>query len=131
MTATYITLPWPEKTLSPNARVHYHEKGKARRRAKNYAYCQALEAERFTPATGEELTLTIRVYPPDRRKRDIDNVFASLKAAIDGIAEAFDFDDVQIKRTILERCNVKKDGLIVLKIEGFNHLPTDQADMVY
>lgn len=88
-----IALPWPPKELSPNARVHWSNKSKA---AKNYRLaCWALcmEAKLTHRDNGNPLHLWIDFYPPDKRKRDDDNLIASFKSGRDGIADALGIDD--------------------------------------
>lgn len=88
-----VTLPWPPKQLSPNARVHWSVKSKA---AKAYrAACHALtkEAKLIAPETDGRLHLWLDFYPPDRRARDDDNMIASFKSGRDGIADALGIDD--------------------------------------
>ena len=43
--------------------------------------------------TTDSPTLTFSYYPPDRRKRDAQNMPHMLKSAIDGIADAMGVDD--------------------------------------
>ena len=60
------------------------------------------------------LRVEIDVYPPDRRKRDLDN---TLKASLDAMAKggAY-FDDNQIAELSLIRCEVVRGGKIVVRI---------------
>lgn len=52
----------------------------------------------------ERLAVTIRLWAPDKRKRDIDN---TAKAILDSLAKAYVFgDDEQIDRLEIERCGV-------------------------
>lgn len=89
-----VTLPWPDKDLSPNARIHWRRKSRLVKMARQAAWGAVLEARRQANAIrGERLHLTWVFCPPDRRRRDADNIIASLKAANDGIADALGFDD--------------------------------------
>ena len=83
---------WPHKALSPNSRVHWVVKARAtagdRFAAKvNARVAGAHKLKLDRPA----VKLTFR--PPDRRRRDQDNLIASCKAILDGIAEALGIDD--------------------------------------
>ena len=62
-----------------------------------------------------QLKIEILLYPPDRRKRDIDNV---LKPLLDSLqhAGAFD-DDSQIINLIIKKKDVKKEGYVFVNIE--------------
>jgi len=83
-----IELSWPRRELSPNARAFWAVVSVARRRAKSDAF---YAAKASGIAAGKRLKMTF--CPPDNRIRDIDNAFASCKAALDGIAAAWGVND--------------------------------------
>ena len=88
-----VVLPWPSPKLSPNAREGHWA---VRRRASTAARHEAFVITRlvFKAKPGwEAAKLDIEFCPPDRRRRDRDNLIASLKAATDGIADALGIDD--------------------------------------
>ena len=88
-----LTLPWPLKDLSPNARVHWTRKSKA---AKTYRYACSMmaKADHITiPCETGPIHLWIDYYPPDRRSRDDDNLIAAFKSGRDGLADALGIDD--------------------------------------
>lgn len=96
-----LTLPWPPKDLSPNARVHWSKRSKA---AKAYREACFWEAKRLLAAGGwqdlpaeGDLHLWLDFYPPDRRHRDDDNLIAAFKAGRDGIAEALKVNDKRFR----------------------------------
>jgi hypothetical protein len=96
-----LTLPWPPKDLSPNARVHWSRRSKA---AKAYRELCFWEAKRLLAAGGwqdlpeeGDLHLWIDFYPPDRRHRDDDNMLASFKAGRDGLADAMKINDKRFR----------------------------------
>ena len=61
------------------------------------------------------LSVTVDIYPPDRRKRDLDNV---LKALFDGITHAGVWeDDSQIDELHVYRRDRVEHGLCVVEIE--------------
>jgi crossover junction endodeoxyribonuclease RusA len=87
-----LALPWPDKLLSPNARVHWSRKAKATKLAREYAWAVTLNATGPNTAwRGARLAFTFN--PPDKRRRDTDNCIASTKAVRDGIADALGIDD--------------------------------------
>jgi crossover junction endodeoxyribonuclease RusA len=107
-----IALPWPPKELSPNARTHFHAKARV---AKNYrlsAFWTALDC--VAPESGP-VHLTIEFCPPDKRKRDLDNMLASTKAGLDGIADALKINDERFELTI-RRGEPVKNGRVVVRI---------------
>lgn len=61
------------------------------------------------------LALLVVAHPPDRRKRDIDNL---LKAVLDSLTEARVWiDDEQVDRIEIERGAIRKGGALVVTIE--------------
>ncbi|MFM8899172.1 MAG: endonuclease [Burkholderiales bacterium] len=96
-----LTLPWPPRELSPNARVHWSKRGKL---AKAYREaCRLLTQQLLAQGgwqdlpTDGELHLWVDFYPPDRRHRDDDNVMAAFKAGRDGIADALQVNDKRFR----------------------------------
>ncbi len=65
------------------------------------------------PMTGS-LTVRISAHPPDRRRRDLDNITKALLDALEhgGIYE----DDSQIDRLAIERAPVIPGGKVVVRI---------------
>jgi crossover junction endodeoxyribonuclease RusA len=61
------------------------------------------------------LSLSITAHPPDRRRRDLDNL---LKAPLDAMQQAGVYqDDYQIEVIHLERGECVKDGLLLIEIQ--------------
>ncbi len=89
--AEHIRLPWPDKDLSPNARVHWSRLSKKKAEAKTTAWAICREAG-LDKMEGR-VHLTIAFCQPDNRRRDMDNLIASMKASIDGISRAIGVDD--------------------------------------
>ena len=100
-----IVLPWPDRRLSPNARLHWGARAKLAGEARRVGYVMAWAApisDRAELREASNLRLTIRLSPPDKRRRDQDNLVASLKATLDGIASACRFDDSRIRQTVVD-----------------------------
>jgi len=93
-----ITLPWPPKELNPNARVHWSKLAKYKKLYRTECWAAAKQSAR--PNTEGKIHLSIVFYPPNRQKRDLDNMLASLKAGLDGIADAWGVDDNRFVLTI-------------------------------
>lgn len=95
-----LDLPWPDRRLSPNARLHHKAvaavKAKARRDAAYLTYaamlCGAKEVRQHFSGEGP-IRYRVTFYPPDARHRDDDNMIAMFKAARDGIADALGVND--------------------------------------
>lgn len=94
-----ITLPWPDRHLSPNARVHWRTLAQLKKQAKEIGFVCAREV--YTPGVDIPYTGNLRViyhvYPRDRRamRTDDDNLIASSKGFNDGVALALGVDDKQ------------------------------------
>lgn len=82
-----VTLPLPDKCLSPNARVHWSTKARHVKAYRNSAHVQCI-ANRVNGLKWMRATYKARFYFPDARRRDADNAIASLKSALDGVADA-------------------------------------------
>lgn len=87
-----VVLPWPDKTLHPNARPHWAKKAAAVKKARADAHWLTWShVGRNLRWAGARVSVTFN--PPDKRRRDIDGMIASHKAAQDGIADAIGVDD--------------------------------------
>ena len=77
----------PDRALNPNKRLHHMQLYRAKRQAKDEA--MALVYEHGRPGTPYEAAhITITWVAKDKRRRDPDNLFASMKPYIDGLVEA-------------------------------------------
>jgi len=102
MTTATLTLPWPPPEANPNrARKLPWQRLRGRDRsgratgavtayrdhcfalARNYMNTHGLRTALTPP-----VTVDISFFPPDRRQRDVDNLVASIKPAIDGLVDA-------------------------------------------
>ena len=87
-----LTLPWPPKELSPNARLHWRVVAKAKKAYRAACGWTAKEqgARRIEVAA---LNVKATFFPPDRRAYDQDNLIARMKAGFDGVADVLGVDD--------------------------------------
>lgn len=113
-----VTLPWPPTQLSPNSTHHWAVKNLHRQRYKQTCYWLAFEAGiRPNVKYKGPFAVHLKFIPPTRRRRDEDNLVASMKAAIDGLAQAMGVDDSEFRLTHeLDRENIA--GMIEVSIEG-------------
>lgn len=86
-----IDLPWPPKELSPNQRLHWAKLATVKRKYRSDCNLLTLAACKQKLAGRHHLALTF--FPPDRRARDRDNLLASMKAGLDGVADALGIND--------------------------------------
>jgi crossover junction endodeoxyribonuclease RusA len=68
---------------------------------------------------GEPLRITLRVYPPDKRRRDWDNIVASLKSGLDGISDALGIDDSRFRLGIEMLPEIVKGGRVDVVIDTY------------
>lgn len=94
-----VTLPWPSRDLSPNGRVHYMRLHRAKKTAKNSAFVLAKEAGLSAPDDGP-IPIHVTAYAKTKTKPDADNLLASMKAYLDGIALAMKVDDKRFQPTV-------------------------------
>lgn len=94
-----LTLPWPPSGLSPNARLHWAELAKLKKKFREVWAWNALD-QGAKPISAEKLHLTITFYPPSRRAFDLDNALARIKAGLDGLADVLRVDDSKWSLTI-------------------------------
>jgi len=89
-----LELPWPPRQLSPNARNHWATTAKAKKAYR--ARCRAIAIAagvRAVLAGKNRLEVALAFFPPDKRGRDWDNMLASMKSGLDGLADAAGLDD--------------------------------------
>jgi len=108
-----LELPFPPQSLNPNARVHFREKARITKICRNDAHLSARAVKLKYSGAG---VLTIVFHPPDKRKRDIDNQLASVKAYIDGICDYLEIDDSEIASIYIKRSEVVKNGKVVFEL---------------
>lgn len=101
---TTITLPFPDKRLSPNAkrRKHWRTYQPVANAARDLGWALTLEAvppaaRQAIAASEGKIAMTITFVPPDRRRRDDDGMIGAFKHARDGIAKALGVDDSRFR----------------------------------
>jgi crossover junction endodeoxyribonuclease RusA len=111
-----IRLSWPVES-SLNSRIHW---------AKRAEINSANELEGWTAAkvanNGEmppgEYSASIKFHPPDKRRRDLDNLLARVKKQLDGACRAWGLDDSAIKRITLEWGEMRYHGEVLIEIDA-------------
>lgn len=112
MTEYLVRLPWPPSCLSPNSRKDRRHTTAARQGYKAAGFYAAKQAgARVT----EDAHMAIDFHPPDRRRRDLDNMLAAIKSGLDGIANAASVDDYGWSIS-MRRCEPIKDGCVLVHI---------------
>jgi len=111
---TKIYLPWLDSRLSPNKRIDRRALIGVKRDAKELAMMLTFESRLTLLET--DLQIKITFCPPDKRRRDLDNLYATFKPYQDGIFEALSLDDSLIDRVILQRGEMVKDGYVIVEL---------------
>lgn len=108
-----IELPFPPSALRPNASSpgNWRRKSEAAKRYKRD--CLLLTPKAIPQGTH----LAIEFCPPDKRRRDLDNMLASFKQGIDAIAEVMGVDDYLFTLS-LARGEPIKGGKVVVRISA-------------
>lgn len=110
-----VKLPWPPKILSPNAREHYHAVARIKAQYREACWALAHQAGIKAPADAEP-HITLTFVPPDKRRRDLDNMLASMKSGLDGLADAMGCDDSRWTLKLkVDRTRVL--GLIIVEVQ--------------
>lgn len=115
-----VIVPFPPVEMSPNARGHWSKKSKPAKDYRRLCWALALEAKLKVPAyagTDGKIAVRLDFFPPDRARRDDDNVPASFKAGRDGIADALKCDDARFQTTNVFH-DEPRSCVVVTLIEG-------------
>lgn len=85
-----IPLPWKKPPLSLNDRMHWRQKHRITRHMRTHiAWTLSAGANKRAPLRkGQRLRVELHYQPRDNRRRDTDNMVASLKPICDGIVDA-------------------------------------------
>ena len=111
---TKIFFPWLDARLSPNKRIDRRALIGVKQDAKLLA--MALTRESRLVSLETDLQIKITFCPPDKRRRDLDNLYATFKTYQDGVFEALNLDDCLIDRVILQRGEMVKDGCVIVEL---------------
>lgn len=114
-----IKLPFPDARLSPNRKngKHWSSTNAIKKAAFECAYyltreAMALQKEKLIPTQ-----LEIIFIEPDKRRRDMDNMLASIKAYIDGLSLALGVDDYTFAPITIDRDYAKGAGAVYITIK--------------
>lgn len=119
-----VTIPMtPSPALSPNCRVHWATKARAvaklreTARIATLATIPATDRAAFASASAIGYRLRVSWEPGRRGIRDEDNLLASCKSALDGVADALDIDDARMHVRGIEIDRKSRAGVTVFTLE--------------
>lgn len=126
-----VILPWPPHDLSPNNKKKIPplilqgivRNYRATARILTYEAAQKLRIRNIVGKVNVEF----HFYPPDNSRRDEDNLLASMKAGIDGIADAICVNDYffhYLEMTIHGAC---PEGKVLARLSFLQKTRTRQA----
>jgi crossover junction endodeoxyribonuclease RusA len=113
-----VTLPWPNRLLSPNVPGHWAAKAKAKKAYRTACKRIVDETEGAMPSMPPDgaVRVSMRFCPPDKRHRDLDNLMASMKSGLDGLADALGVND-SVFRPSVDWGQPVAGGQVVLTLE--------------
>ena len=107
----------PDSDLNPNKRLHYMVLATAKRDAKEEAFALVLQQGRPVKPY-DKAHITITWVAKDKRRRDVDNLFSSMKGYIDGLVHAgliADDSAMNVNYTLRYEQGEKNDTIIEVK----------------
>jgi crossover junction endodeoxyribonuclease RusA len=121
-----IKLDYPHSDLMPNRKNgnHWAKTAKVKDSARDSAYYATLEALQTQKLIhGGLIPLTITFVQSDKRHRDLDNLLASAKSALDGMAKALKVDDSIFEPITIRRgFNIESCMLINLQFNDYRNI---------
>lgn len=111
-----VTFPWPPSALSPNARQHWTKLAKAKKSYRAACYLTAV-AQGAAPVVAVGLHVHLQFAPPTRRKYDLDNLLARMKAGLDGLSDAIWVDDSRWQIS-MSRSEPSAPGFVVITVSA-------------
>ena len=118
MTPIEFTLPWPPSVnhywRNFRGRMVIGERGRAYRRD---AIASIRQQRIPTDGVGGPLSVRVHAFPPDRRRRDLDNLQKALLDAV--VAAGVIEDDSNIDELQVVRGKVQRGGMVWVRIQPY------------
>jgi len=115
-----LSLPFPASELMPNRKNgrSHHASNAAKIKAREDAFL-ATKADpahiKFNHTEGA-IPVSIVYCPPDKRRRDLDNLLAASKASLDGMANAMGVDDTRFRPILINVGTIGKPGAMLVAV---------------
>lgn len=112
-----VKLPWPDPGLMPNRKNGRHWGGTQIEKvsARWDAHILTKAAGGFKAPDGN-IPISLLFLCPDGRARDLDNLLAAMKPAIDGVASALGVDDSRFRPILIDKIHSKKPGGVIVAV---------------
>lgn len=118
-----VELPFPPKELSPNGRHDRRAIAGIRATYRDTCYYLTKQAAKTWEPLICDVAMSVTFVQPDMRRRDVDNMLASSKAAIDGFAKALGMDDRQFRPLKVDWTRKKgTKGALILELHPMEYL---------
>lgn len=95
-----VSLPFPNPKLNPNKKNGKHWIATFAIKSSSRELAKALTRPKLD--LPEHIPLSVIFNPPDKRHRDLDNLLASCKPYIDGIAEGLGINDKRFRPILID-----------------------------
>ena len=116
MTAT-LSLPWPAPALWQNRPTHFMARSRAVKKHKHWAH-NAAQAAGLKGKADPHARLVFAFHPDPKSRADLQNMPATAKAYIDGIAECMGVDDRHFRCAFPEQWGERrKGGEVIITVE--------------
>lgn len=110
-----LELPWPDKKLSPNSRLHHMVLAAAKKAYREQ--CRTIASQSIPTLPEGRIRLEIMFYPPANRGYDIDGLLSRMKSGIDGVATAWGIDDVRFRPILIDIGHKRQNGVVEITIK--------------
>jgi crossover junction endodeoxyribonuclease RusA len=126
-----VTLPFPPAELFPNrsAGKHWTSTRMAKDSYRDHAFYLTKQAAKNWEPLLCDVALSVTFVQPDMRRRDVDNMLAASKHAIDGFAKGLGMDDRQFKPLKVDWTRKKGSGALVLELHPLDVIAAIDKEM--
>lgn len=117
-----VRLSWPPKELSPNSRTYWRRKAEVAKKYRTDAcwLTRALAKCNVMPfVEADKLLVSMTFFPPSNRKRDLDNLIASMKSGLDGVADGLMVNDSKFNLSA-ELCEQCGPAAVLVTVDTLN-----------
>jgi len=113
-----VKLPFPAAELFPNRKngSHFRKTKDAKDKQRDDAYWLTMGAAKGYKVPTGCIPLSIVFVEPTGHHRDLDNMLAAAKGAIDGLAQALGINDKDFQPVLIDRGGVSAPGCMICAV---------------